>query len=278
MSKIPFWTGGSGLNVIRLLGVIAFGLAGLSVTAVLGQVSANTASQSTDLSAFRLVEPGDTVTPTATITGTQTLTVTLTPTLTPTPGTPAPSGTPDKVTICHRTGSQNNPYVMISVSRNAIPAHTAHGDIIPAPAGGCPAFLTPGATRTVTATTTPAATTTTTTTPAASPSATGTVTAKVTICHRTGATKNRYVMITVSTSAIPAHTGHGDLIPAPAGGCPAVAPSTTTKKANPGHSNGSTTNRGNGNGNGNAQPPGQQNNNKGGGEGKGNGNGHGKNK
>lgn len=43
-----------------------------------------------------------------------------------------------KTTICHRTGSEKNPFVEITVSNNALPAHQAHGDIIPAPPGGCP--------------------------------------------------------------------------------------------------------------------------------------------
>jgi hypothetical protein len=42
------------------------------------------------------------------------------------------------VTICHRTNSPKNPYVEITVAQQALPAHQAHGDIIPAPAGGCP--------------------------------------------------------------------------------------------------------------------------------------------
>jgi hypothetical protein len=43
-----------------------------------------------------------------------------------------------KVTICHRTGSDRNPYVQITVDEHALEAHRRHGDIIPAPPGGCP--------------------------------------------------------------------------------------------------------------------------------------------
>jgi hypothetical protein len=39
-----------------------------------------------------------------------------------------------KVTICHHTGSRTNPTVTITVSRNALPAHFAHGDTL----GPCP--------------------------------------------------------------------------------------------------------------------------------------------
>jgi hypothetical protein len=61
-----------------------------------------------------------------------------TTTTTTTTTTPAPPER--KVTICHKTGSATNPYVEITVDEHALKdGHTvAKGDIIPAPAGGCP--------------------------------------------------------------------------------------------------------------------------------------------
>ncbi|MCA1677370.1 MAG: hypothetical protein LC799_36060, partial [Actinobacteria bacterium] len=53
--------------------------------------------------------------------------------LAPTPASAEPA---QKVTICHATGSETNPYVRITVSVNAVEAHRAHQDgqdIIPAP-------------------------------------------------------------------------------------------------------------------------------------------------
>ena len=44
-----------------------------------------------------------------------------------------------KITICHATGSDKNPYNEITVSVNGLNGHGKHsGDIIPAPDGGCP--------------------------------------------------------------------------------------------------------------------------------------------
>ena len=50
----------------------------------------------------------------------------------------------DKVLICHLTGSETNPVVLLKVSVNAVPAHEAHRDAIdpdfssdPAHCGGC---------------------------------------------------------------------------------------------------------------------------------------------
>lgn len=57
----------------------------------------------------------------------------------------APAAKPTKTTICHRTFSAKKPYVKITVTQSVLKGHIAHpGDIIPAPAGGCPTVvLTP---------------------------------------------------------------------------------------------------------------------------------------
>ncbi len=44
------------------------------------------------------------------------------------------SNTGKKVTLCHKTGSDSNPGVTITVSQNAVDAHLAHGDSL----GACP--------------------------------------------------------------------------------------------------------------------------------------------
>jgi hypothetical protein len=274
MNKLPNWLSGSLGQVLMLLCVTAFLLITVPISMALRTGFAQAGPQGNYLGVAQQVGTTDTPTGTATPTASGTLTVTVTASVTRTPlltptttTTPAATGTAtgDKVTICHRTGSGTNPYVMITVSTNAIPAHTAHGDIIPAPPGGCPAGVTPSpsgtaATVTVTRTAVSTGTAVATRTPAATgtsiatrtPAATGTP-QKVTICHRTGSGSNPYVLITVSVNAIPAHTKHGDIIPAPAAGCPATAPGARAQPGNAPRQNpgaGAPANNGNGNGNG----------------------------
>ena len=100
-----------------------------------------------------------------------------------------------KITICHATSSETNPYNEISISVNGLSGHGNHeGDIIPVPEGGCPPqpllVQEDG---------------------------------KITICHATGSDKNPYNKITISINGLNGHGGHsGDIIPAPAGDCPAT--------------------------------------------------------
>jgi hypothetical protein len=83
-------------------------------------------------------------TPTTTTSTTKTTTTSTTPTTTTSTTTTTPGKTPGdnqyggKTTICHRTSSQKNPFVLITVSNNALPAHKAHGDTLPAADGSCP--------------------------------------------------------------------------------------------------------------------------------------------
>ena len=117
-----------------------------------------------------------------------------------------------KTTFCHATGSKTNPFVTITTSNNALPAHGRHQDgrdIIPAPAGGCPGAGT------------------------GQQQPPGGEAGKTTICHATGSATNPFVIITISDNALPAHQAHQDgrdIIPAPAGGCPG----TTQEQVPPG--------------------------------------------
>lgn len=116
-----------------------------------------------------------------------------------------------KVTICHATGSTSNPWVSITIAQSALSAHSGHGDIIPAPSGGCPTGGGshgggdddhhggdddhPGDDQ---------------------------YGHKVAICHKTSSTSNPWVLIFASQSALAAHAAHGDIIPAPLHGCPGL--------------------------------------------------------
>jgi hypothetical protein len=110
-----------------------------------------------------------------------------------------------KVTLCHATGSETNPYVEITISANALPAHQRHQDgrdIYPVPAGGCPGGESPSG--------------------GGGGGGQDKEHAKVTICHATGSETNPYVLITVDEHALKAHMSHqnGEDIVNPTGPCP----------------------------------------------------------
>ena len=97
-------------------------------------------------------------------------------------------------TICHATGDLATPYQEIAVNLAELNVHRGHpNDIIPVPVGGCPA------------------------------SPVVITDSKITICHATSSKTNPYNEITVSVNGLNGHGNHeGDIIPAPAGGCPAA--------------------------------------------------------
>jgi hypothetical protein len=81
----------------------------------------------------------------------------------------------DRVGICHRTGSDTNPYVFIEVSENAVPAHI--GPDAHPPLNGREDFLASGPEKcVVTTTTTKTTTTKTPTTPKTTTTKTPTIT------------------------------------------------------------------------------------------------------
>ncbi|MBT2596093.1 hypothetical protein [Arthrobacter sp. ISL-72] len=113
-----------------------------------------------------------------------------------------------KVSICHATGSESNPYVQITVSENSLNGngHALHpGDLIPAPAAGCPGGGHGGG-------------------GGKDDDDSDHGADKITICHATGSETNPYVVITISEKAWwnghkDGHNGHADIYPVPAGGC-----------------------------------------------------------
>jgi CHRD domain len=135
---------------------------------------------------------------------------------------PQSSASPTKITICHKTGSDTNPWRRISVSSRAIAnpnsdsgkllrGHLRHtGDAVVIGTAACP----------------PAT---------ATPSPTSTPATRIAICHKTGSATNPYRLIMVSSRAVSnpnsssgkllrGHMGHaGDLLLPGAAACPSPA-------------------------------------------------------
>ena len=53
------------------------------------------------------------------------------------PGPGDPGGTEHKVDVCHVTGSQSNPVVMINIAQSAVATHLDHGDYLADAVKGC---------------------------------------------------------------------------------------------------------------------------------------------
>jgi hypothetical protein len=102
-----------------------------------------------------------------------------------------------KIIVCHATADTAKPYEEIEINLNGLDGHGDHeNDIFPATKGGCPTALI----------------------------ATNTGNGKIIICHATGSKNNPYNLITVSVNGLNGHNNHaGDIIPAPANGCPVGA-------------------------------------------------------
>jgi len=97
-----------------------------------------------------------------------------------------------RITICHATSSDTNPYNEITISVNGLNGHGNHeDDIIPLPEEGCPASLAADSD------------------------------GRITICHATSSEKNPYNEITINVNGLNGHNKHeGDIIPMPPQGCP----------------------------------------------------------
>ncbi|MEN9746049.1 MAG: hypothetical protein RL729_521 [Actinomycetota bacterium] len=139
-----------------------------------------------------------TTTTTTTVAGATTTTVRATPNATTTTISQLIVNNSRRISICHATSSATNPYVLITVDRNSLNGHGDHdGDIIPAPAGGCP---TSRATQIATTSTSVAA-------------------GRISICHANA--NGTYSQITVAANSLNGHGDHlDDIIPAPSDGCP----------------------------------------------------------
>lgn len=131
---------------MRRLGAV---LAGLMLFAA-GTVAAAFASGAGPLGVLDSTSSSTTTGTTITSSSSTMSTSTTTPgTSTTTASTTSPTSTGGKVTICHHTHSATNPFVTITISVNAWPAHQRHGDTM----GPCTTTTTTTAGTTTTAAT-----------------------------------------------------------------------------------------------------------------------------
>jgi len=130
-----------------------------------------------------------------------------------------------KVYICHSTGSSSNPYVLIHVSVNALPAHTRHHDgkdiVLGSSPGSCPLPAVVPAATTTTTTTVP---TTTTTTNAVVPTSTVTTTLPSTTTVTVAATTTVTSTETTTSTQTGGVAGVSTSTTTPAAGRQAAAP------------------------------------------------------
>ena len=116
----------------------------------------------------------------------------------------------EKITICHATSSETNPFVEITIDTDGLAGHADHkDDIIPAPAGGCSGQGLKKATE------------------IKEQKNNG----RITIFHATSSATHPFVEITVDMDGLNGHGDHqNDIIPAPSGGCPKQITSEVKEK------------------------------------------------
>ena len=133
---------------------------------------------------------------------------------------------PSKVTICHATSSDTNPYVTITISQAGLHGHSGHADdLIPAPADGCPTTLDEhedaGDEHQDAGDDGEGTTDEGTTDGDGSSEDHADPTAPMTICHATGSARWPYRTMRVAGHGHARHAAHGeDIVPAPPEGCP----------------------------------------------------------
>jgi hypothetical protein len=190
----------SGVVVFVAAGTCTIG-ATISASGIYASATASTISFTISSNPTTSTTSTSSVAPTTTVASATSTTVRTTPNASTTTVGPQVVNNSRRISICHATGSASNPYVLITVDRNGLNGHGDHaGDIIPAPASGCPRQLVSTGSKSSTTSSTVAV-------------------GRVRICHATAS--GLFVAITVDRNSLNGHGDHfDDIIPAPAEGCP----------------------------------------------------------